>query len=165
MGEMTLERGMMPECLREDRCFPGNSKYEVRVESVKREILDLAKLIEIPWHVEFSRRYAYGESMTAICKDLNRSKKTGARILKTWNIQQLVQYYASLKEVEEGPSKSIRKDMLYEVAINNQAKDPKETIKAIAEMNKMDQENIGSGGGKAIEIHITTNITRGGIDG
>ena len=148
---------------KDDKYLPQNSSFEKRVGRIQADILHIAEGME-PWKLEFSRRYASGESRNKLCKELHKADRTLKTFLATAPAQMLVQYYKLLLDVEAGPTEGIRKNMLYEIAIDNQKLDPKEATKALAELNKMDANKNQGGGVGNITINIIDSLTKGPLD-
>lgn len=154
---------LMTQDEKDDKYLPQNASLNKRVGRVQQDILTIAEGMD-PWQIEFSRRYANGEAKTKIAKDMKKADKTINKFLETTKAQLLVQYYKLLVDVESGPSEAVRKNMLYEIAVDNQKLDPKEATKAIAELNKMDSnKNQGSGVGN-ITINIVDSLSKGALD-
>tara|TARA_R110000803_G_C11989465_1_gene321828 strand:+ start:35806 stop:36288 length:483 start_codon:yes stop_codon:yes gene_type:complete len=147
----------------DDKYLPINSSYEKRVGRIQTDILDIAEGMD-PWKLEFARRYAGGEAKTKIAKDIHRADTTVNKFLATAPAQLLVQYYKLLLDVESGPTESVRKNILYEIALDNQKLDPKESTKAIAELNKMDNDKNKGGGLGTINITISADLPKGPLD-
>lgn len=149
---------------KDDKYLPQNASLNKRVSRVQQDILYIAEGME-DWQIEFARRYANGESRSKLTKELKKADKTLKKFLETTKGQLLVQYYKLLLDVESGPSEAVRKNMLYEIAVDNQKLDPKEATKAIAELNKMDaNKNQGTGMGN-ITINIVDTLGKGALDG
>jgi len=149
---------------KDDKYLPINSSYEKRVGRIQTDILYIAESME-PWKLDFCRRYAGGEAKTKIGKDIHKADRTINTFLNTAPAQLLVQYYKLLLDVEAGPTEAQRKSILYEIAIDNQSLDPKETIKAISELNKMDSDKNQGGGLGTINITISSDLPKGPLDG
>lgn len=161
---MTNSVELITQDPKDDKYLPQNSSYEKRVGRVQQDILTLAEDMQ-EWQVEFARRYANGESKTKLCKELKRCDKTIKKFLGTAKAQILIQYFKLLLDVESGPTEAVRKNMLYEIALDNQKEDPKEATKALAELNKMDaNKNTGVVGGN-ITINIVDTLGKGALDG
>lgn len=148
----------------DDKYLPQNASLNKRVSRVQQDILTIAEGMET-WKLEFARRYASGDSQNKIAKDMKKSPKTLKNFLQTAPAQMLVQYYKLLLDVESGPSEAVRKNMLYEIAVDNQESDPKEATKAIAELNKMDSDKGQGGGLGNITINIVDSLSKGTLDG
>ena len=147
----------------DDKYLPQNSSLEKRVGRIQNDILYIAEGMD-PWQIEFCRRYANGEAKTKLAKELKKADKTINKFLETTKAQLLVQYYKLLTDVESGPSEAVRKNMLYEIAVDNQKLDPKESIKAIGELNKMDSNKNQGGGMGNITINIADTLSKGALD-
>lgn len=149
---------------KDDKYLPHNSSYEKRVGRIQIDILTIAEGME-PWKLDFARRYAGGEAKTKIAKDMQKAGRTINTFLSSAPAQLLVQYYKLLLDVEAGPSEAQRKNILYEIAIDNQKLDPKEATKAISELNKMDSDKNQGRGLGTINITISSDLPKGPLDG
>ncbi len=147
----------------DDKYLPQNASINKRVSRVKDDIVHIAEGMD-PWMVEFARRYGGGEPKTRVARDLKKADKTIKKFLDSAKGQLLVQYFKLLLDVESGPSEAVRKNMLYEIAVDNQKEDPKEATKAIAELNKMDASKQTNDTGGGINIIIVDSLQRGALD-
>lgn len=160
---MTNSVTLITQDEKDDKYLPQNASLNKRVGRIQADILHIAEGME-PWKLEFCRRYANKEAKTKIAKDMKKADRTINKFLETAPAQMLVQYYALLIDVESGPSEAVRKNLLYEIAVDNQKLDPKESTKAIAELNKMDGDKGKGNGGGNITINIVDTLSRGSLD-
>lgn len=164
MNELIEVGSLAPPSIQNDHYHPGNSDYEQTINGVKKDIYELGQSME-PWKCEFARRYAGGESISAIAKSMKKAPETLSKAKnKDGPTIRLLSYWKALKTIESGPSKEIRRDFLWRMAIDNRNTKPKQAIDAISEINKMEDEQKGGIGG-AIQIIINTNdLPKGPLD-
>lgn len=160
---MTLGDRLPPSLEHEDT-FYGHSDYESLVKSVKRDIFELGSNMD-GWKAQACRKYAEGDSINRISKDIGKSFNTIKKAFEfDPDCRNLVHYWKCLKDLEDGPSKSARKYELWGIAMRNRESNPRDAKGAIAELNRMDEEQSALGGGK-IEIVIdTSKLPRGDLD-
>jgi hypothetical protein len=79
-------------------------------------------------------------------------------------LEQLIHYFVHLAIVQDGPNRLLRRNMLWRIAVDNEKTDPKESIKALAEMNRMEQ-GLRQTGGFTVVINGVDLSKRGAIDG
>lgn len=154
----------VPSALADDRYYVGNSECARKEMDIKAEIYELAKDMDA-LEVEFCRRFAVGETIKSLAKSLKKDGKYLSKLTDQAQIVRLVGYFRHLNIYMEGPNQLVRRNMLYRIAVDNEKIDPKETIKAISELNKMDQSARGVGSG---DINIVINnetMPRGALDG
>jgi hypothetical protein len=159
-----ISPNQVPEALTNDRYYVGNAECARKETEIKEEIYAIAKDMD-PLEVEFSRRYAGGETVNALQKTLKKTRRDLNQFLETARVVRLIGYFQHLNLYMEGPNQIIRRNMLYRIAVDNEKLDPKETIKAISELNKMDQSARGT---SSSDINIVINnetMPRGNLDG
>ncbi len=155
--------GDLPEPLANDDYYVLNDHFLQKEIEVRNLIAEKAKEL-VPWEAEFARRYANGETINALYKAFNKTQKTLKKVTERMDFMELVHSWQHLKILQDGPNENVRKQMLWRIAVDNQKCDPKEAIKAIAEMNRMADSKRGIGGNK-IEIVINNELMpRGALD-
>ena len=136
----------------DDKYYPDNEYSKQQEFALKEQILTLTKTVE-PWEAETARRFAYGETANAITKVTKKQHKLVIACLNMQAVQDLIALWQAVIVYQQGPNEMQRKNMLWRIAIDNEKLDPKETIKAIAEMNRMEDSKRGVGHNR-IEIII-----------
>lgn len=154
-------REMIPEAIRADDYYAANDQSVQQEYRIKEEIAALAQDME-PWQVQVARLYARGESQNSIAKHLKKAQESISKALKTLPVQQLTHYYVHLQIYQDGPNEALRKKMLWRIAVDNEKADPKESIKALAELNRMVQNNRSSGGFNIVINGV--NLAKGPLD-
>jgi hypothetical protein len=156
-------REMMPETLRASDYYVGNDQSVQEEFALKQEIAEFAKGFE-PWEVEIAKRSARGESQHAVGKAIGKRHSTVVEALRKPALEQLIHYFVHLAIVQDGPNRLLRRNMLWRIAVDNEKTDPKESIKALAEMNRMEQ-GLRQTGGFTVVINGVDLSKRGAIDG
>ena len=136
---------MIPETIRVDDYYSANDHYVQQEWALKKEIADYASEFD-PCKVEVARRNAQGEGPTLIAKNIGKSKNTVLNYLKDPALQKLIHFFVHLRIYQDGPNELLRRNMLWRIAVDNEKSDPKESTKAIAELNRMAQGHRGGGG-------------------
>lgn len=119
-----------------DRSHPANDDYMKAVEHVQRGIMHAnsqlrTKQVKILKSIFAGNNYTQTAKMhqtTAVTVSRLVSSPTGQRLLN------LLQYHLQLIE---GPNEAQRRSMLWRIALKEEAIDPKTSIKALGELNKM----------------------------
>lgn len=158
-----MSRELMPVALQNDDYYVGNDEYVVREMQVREEIIALAESME-PWEGKLAKLYASGKSLREIGKTLKKRPSDLAKAVKQLSILRLVHYWQALEVLRDGPNEILRKHMLWRIAKDNEKPDPKEAIKAVAELNKMAAPKGGGSGTFNIIINNAV-LPRGPLDG
>lgn len=131
-----------PTVVVNDPYYPDNEYSKVKEFELKAQILTLTQMLE-PWEAEAARRTAYGETMAAISKVTKKQHKLVNACLNMQSVQDLIALWQAVIVYQQGPNELQRKNMLWRIAVDNEDKDPKGCIKAIAEMNRMEDNKRG----------------------
>tara|TARA_R110000737_G_C14484633_1_gene469153 strand:+ start:72 stop:632 length:561 start_codon:yes stop_codon:yes gene_type:complete len=119
-----------------DRHHPQNDQYVRGVEHVQNQIVHQSSKLR-PKQVQILKTLFLGlnyvktaarHNTTAITVSRLAKSEDGARLLK------LLQYHLTLLE---GPNLAQRRNMLWRIGQENELVDPKVTISAVSELNKM----------------------------
>lgn len=159
-----INRDLMPECLRQDQYYVLNDQFVAKELEIKNEINRLNEIVA-PWEANFAKLYAEGKSILALSKELEKKREMLSKIAEKPIIIELVHLWQHLNVYQAGPNQLIRKQMLWRIAVDNEKTDPKECVKAIAELNRMEEAKKNAPTGK-IEIVISNSgaLPRGGLD-
>ena len=155
---------LMPDALQNDVYYVGNDRFVQQEMKVKAEILDLQQSVE-PWEARLAQLYAAGTSKREIGKQLKKTGRMMANALDTLPVQTLVHHWQHLAVLRDGPNEIVRKQMLWRIAVDNEKADPKETTKALAELNRMAAPK-GGAPGQTLNIIISNQVLKKGpLDG
>lgn len=156
-------RDMMPDSLRANDYYAANDHFVQQEYKLKQEIAEYARALE-PWEVELARLTAQGLGPTRIAKQIGKRRAILEERVKHPTIEQLVHYFLHLRIYQDGPNELLRRNMLWRIAVDNEKEDPKEAIKAVAELNRMAQDKRGGGGGFTVVIN-GVDLNKGPLDG
>jgi len=139
-----------------DEYHPANQPFYQHQKHIQRAIV--AQSVKCrPKHIEAAKLHVRGMPNKEIAEQLGYAQNTVVTIFARKNIQELIELLHFYDLHLEGPSIEHRKRMLNEIAVDNQAEDPKTSIAAVREMNSMD----GVGRDKVdTKVNITINNTQ-----
>lgn len=155
---------LTPRDLVNDAYYIGNDHFIKQQIAVNQEIQEHIQEME-PLESKVAKLYSQGKAIGQIAKEVGKRRQAIDEIVKTMPVKHLVHLYQCLELHRDGPNEIVRKQMLWRIAVNNQEIDPKESIKALAELNKMAAPKGGTAGG-AVQIIINNAVMpRGALDG
>lgn len=147
-----------------DKHHPDNHEFFRQQRSLQRLIVHTSSKMKSR-HIEVAKRLLKGERNTDIEEQMGLPPGSVSRMKGRKDVNELIGLLRHLQALHEGPSVELRKRMLYEIAVDNQQLEPKVSIAAVQEMNRMD----GVGKEKTdTSINITINnqqLPRGALDG
>lgn len=151
-----------PEILLDDY-HPSNQQYFQNLRSLE-QCLVAASQDAGPRYTQVAKLKMRGTPNTEIAAELNLAAPTITNILKHKKTKKISALMYYLQNLREGPNLDQRKRTLWEICVDNKELDPKTSIAALQEMNRMD----GVGKDKLdtkIEVTINTNLLpRGDLD-
>lgn len=119
-----------------DDSHPANDAYLKEVAMLKRRLVAHAQTMW-PQHVEMVKRRHRGHSPATIAEDLTCKPETVRRVERTAKGQRLMALLCALSQAIEGPMELHRKSFLWRIAERNELVNPRVSIAAIAEINRM----------------------------
>ena len=158
---------VLDEDIELDYYHPGNHQFMQDLESIKRAVVAHASQMK-PWHVQAVRRRMAGASNIMIAEEFEKTPGAVSVALNSPDAKYLRKLLQHHDTALTGPNIALKKRMLYEMALDNQDRDPKVTISAIQELNKMDghyhkDDDLNTGSNTII---INNNLfPRGKLDG
>jgi hypothetical protein len=155
-------REMMPQSLEHNIYYAGNDPSVQAEFRLKQEIIEHVKDMQ-PWQIELARRLSTGEPKTSIYKTILKDHSVADAFLRTGPGRTLVNYYVHLRILEDGLPMKVRKAMLERIAIDNEKQNPKESIRAIAELNKIALTTQVTGGFTVVINGV--ELKKGALDG
>lgn len=120
-----------------DEYHPHNSEFFRQQQQLKFNIRHIGLGMK-PYHIQAVKLHLRGEKNVDIAAELGLTPNTVSQILARQDVRNLKAAMLQLNALNDGPSIEHRKNKLWQIAVNNEAADPKTSISAIAEMNKMD---------------------------
>lgn len=119
-----------------DRAHPENDDYMKSVEHVQRQIMHANSLLRTK-QVNILKTIFAGHNYTDTASRHNTSPQTVSKLVRSTNGQRLLNLLQYHLKLLEGPNEGLRRNMLWRIAADSEEIDPKTSIKAISELNKM----------------------------
>jgi hypothetical protein len=116
---------------------PANDKFLRSLEQIERQIVALTLKMK-PKHILFVKARHTGANNTDTAKKYRTSGQTVGKAVSSPNALRLLSLLSLYDMSMNGPSSAQRVNMLWEIAQENKELQPKTTINAISELNKMD---------------------------
>lgn len=157
-----------PECLL-DSDNPANDQYLRQIEALKRLIVAQSALLR-PTQIEIVKRRHLGKRTKDIADEVEMSPVSVSRNLKDPKAQRLLALLSHLSLMMDGPREAQRINLLSRIANRNELIDPRVSIAAISEINKMNHQgkvlaNGGGGASNVVQIIINNEtFPRGALD-
>lgn len=158
----------LPPELLLDPEHPDNDRYFDALAHIKRAVMDAQQRLR-PLQRHAVMLHRQGLKNTEIAKKLDLNDNTIGKYINSPEAQRLMRVMDHHQHQLDGPNFEHRKAILYRIALEQEKKQPKTTITAIQEINKMSgvyQDGPGSGGVHN-EINIQINgelLPRGPLD-
>ena len=134
-----LNHELLPPEVLMDASHPANDEYLRTLQHHQRMIVALSQKMT-PKHVIMIKRRHSGEPVHEIAQALKVNKNTVSKICNSEIGQQLAAMLRFYQLGIEGPNVAQRKNMLWRIAIDNERDEPRVSIAATAELNRMDNE-------------------------
>jgi len=151
----------LPAELLLDPAHPANDVYLRGIQRTKDLIVNLS-LKMYAHHVAVVKMRHKGATHAAIAEAMGLSDGTVSRVVNSEKGRKLRALLAHLALSIDGPAEAQRRAMLTRIAQKNEDTDPRVTISAVAEVNKMAQQAViietASGGGTSINITINNDL-------
>ena len=119
-----------------DRNHPANDQYMLSIEHTQRQIMHQQGLLRTK-QVQILKTIFTGENYTNTAQIHNTAPTTVSRLVKSPNGQRLLNLLNYHLKLIEGPNEALRRNVLWRIALAEEKIDPKTTIKALSELNKM----------------------------
>lgn len=154
-----------PPALADDPYYVANSEYQKTLNEVEDQILAYCADIE-PVIVQIARLKFSGTSNGEIARTLKRRKKFVTDTVASVQCKTLVGYLQHRQLAEDGISQIHIKDKLWRLAVDLEKVDPQNSIKALAELNKMLMPSNNPTSNQPVQIVINNQmLPRGALDG
>lgn len=146
-----------------DPYHPNNTSYYQQHNMLKRLIVAQSSKMKA-LYVKVAKGVMKAIKNKDIALELNLEPTTISNIKHRDDVKELINLLYHLQALHEGPSIESRKRLLFEITIDNKEAEPKTSIAAIQEMNRMDgvgREKLDT----AINITINNDtLPRGALD-
>ena len=119
-----------------DRNHPANDQFMLAVEHVQRQIMHANSQLRTK-QVKILKTIFAGQNYTQTAKVHQTTPITVSRLVRSPNGQRLLNLLQYHLKLIEGPNEAQRRSMLWRIALKEELIDPKTTIKALTELNKM----------------------------
>lgn len=146
-----------------DKYAVHNDPYVVKEGILKQEIVAQAADMEI-WKVNFCKFIFAGKNYKEAAKIVKKRHMETLELMGTGEYKALMHRMNTLKVHQGGPTKDMRRNMLWRIAVDNQEDDPKESTKALSEIGKLDDPKEGGSGGGfgTINVIISSDVLKKG---
>ncbi len=164
---LTYDPETLPPNMQGNSNHPAADKYIQHLREVQKAIVAQSLSMDKKLVVA-TKLHHRGQSFTDMAQEVGRTAQWVAKHIKTPPAQRLTALLAYYAEALDGPVEAQRRAMLWRIAVNNEEMQPKVSISALGEFNKMD--NIGKEAAMSLttgDIHIVINnqLPRTTLDG
>ena len=128
---------MLSADLELDPYHPSNQPYVKTEQAIKRVVVDQSVRMN-PRHVKIAKMHLRGNTRQEMIDETGLVSGTVSQILSRPDVIELLRTLIHLDQHHEGINLRIRKSMLNEIAIDNKIDDPRLTVTAIQELNRID---------------------------
>ena len=146
-----------------DPYHPNNTTFYQQQNTFKRLIVAQSTKMQAN-HVKVAKGVMRAVKNKDLALELKLAEGTVSSIKNRDDVKELINLLYHLQALHEGPSIESRKRLLFEITIDNKESEPKTSIAAIQEMNRMDgvgREKLDT----AINITINNDtLPRGALD-
>jgi hypothetical protein len=132
----TPAKYQLPEEVENDPYHPQNTSFEAGQRRIIRAIEHHTTKLQ-PKQVEIAKQAHIGKKIKDIALAVNQAPQTVSITLKKPKVRYLLNLLERLKYHRDGASDIHRRQMLWEMAVDNQHDDPRTAIAALQELNKM----------------------------
>lgn len=144
----------------ENPYHPHNDAYHKEIKHLQNIIMVTQREMR-PQHVAVAKMHFAGRANVDIAKELDYTPNTISNILHREDVQKLLTLLNYVDAAMSGPTSAHRRAVLTRIMVDNENKNPKIALQAIAEMNKMDmnQHAIDTGdlGHQPTQVIINQN--------
>ena len=119
-----------------DPYHPANDSYIQKLQATQRSILAHTRHMR-PRHVNAIKRIHAGEPHVSIAKSLNIQPATVSNIKRSPAGRRLLALLSHYAHAVDGPNQAQRRNLLWRIAVDNEATKPQTAIQAVSEINRM----------------------------
>jgi DNA-binding CsgD family transcriptional regulator len=131
-----------PDCLL-DGFHPAADEYMRATKRIQRLIVSASAKLK-PKQVEAVKQHHSGDTHVRIAERLGVTPNTISKYIKAPTAQHLLNLLRAYQSAIDGPNKAQRINMLWRIASRNEIDSPSTAIKALAEINRMDESLIAA---------------------
>lgn len=152
----------MPAHLQLDQYHPSNQGFYKTKRGIEQAIVAQTGKMSYK-HVIVAKLKLRGKTNKEIREETGYKQNTVSTILARPDVKELLYQLRFMDTHLEGPELALRKHVLWEIAVDAKEEDPRITISAIQELNKI--ENVYNNSDSSINITINANqLPRGPLD-
>jgi hypothetical protein len=126
----------LPTDVELDKYHPSNQPFIKTEQAIKRVIVDQSVNMK-PKHVQVTKMHLRGVSNTEIAQELDYALGTVSQILARNDVSDLLRSLTHLDGHLDGPSLALRKHMIWKMALDNEEDDPRISLAAHQELNRV----------------------------
>ena len=163
MNLATYSEELLPPELLLDSNHPANDQYIRDISNLKRMIVSHSQSMH-PKAVQMCKLAHVGLSHVEIAEKLNRTNGTVGKHVNSDKGQRLLALLSHLKMGIAGPNEAQRINMLWRISRENEEAQPKTSIAAIAEINRMTITDVSIAPTQTTIIVNQTMFPKGELD-
>ena len=120
-----------------DPYHPSNQPFTKTEQAIKRVIVDQSVRMR-PTHVKIAKMHLRGNTRQEMVDETGLKSGSVSAVLARSDVNELLRTLTHLDGHHEGINLRIRKQMLTEIAIDNKLDDPRLTVTALQELNRIE---------------------------
>jgi len=136
---MPIDIAEVPE-VEDNPYHPMNDRYYKDMRHAENRVMAAQRQMK-PKHVQIVKMHFAGWTNVKIAERVGNTDITVGRVIRTQAAQNLLHLLTYIQSSAEGPNAAHRKAILYRIITDNEERQPKVAITAIAEINKMDMND------------------------
>ena len=155
-----IQEPQMPAHLALDPYHPNNQEFYKTKRGIEQVIVAQTMKMH-PRHVQAAKLKLRGKTNDEIAAEVGVKPSTVSAIMARPDVKELYYQLRFMDVHLEGPELALRKHVLWEIAVDAKEEDPRITISAIQELNKI--ENVYNNSDSGINITINQNLLPKGV--
>jgi hypothetical protein len=164
---LTYDPSTLPSNMQGNDNHPAADQYIQHLRDTQKAIVAQSLAMKNKKLVTAVKLHHRGSSYADIGREVGHTPIWVSKHIKTAPAQRLVALLAYYQEALDGPNEAQRRAMAWRIAVRNEDNQPKVSMTALAELNKMD--NLGKEAMAAlttgdINIVINNNLSRTSLD-
>ena len=141
-----------------DPYSPIGDKYFQRLDLIQKQLLVATHDLDKTWYVGAVKLHMGGKPTKEIAKTVGKGVERIRLVLNSEEAQRFMALTRLLSMVRDGPLEMQRKDMLWRISVDNELLQPRISIQAITEINRMEgtyESEIGKG---SLTVVVNNNV-------
>ena len=157
-----MQEPQMPAHLQLDEYHPSNQDFYKTKRGIEQVIVAQSMKMQ-PRHVRAAKLKLRGKTSSEIAAEIGVKPSTVSAIMARSDVKELLYQLTFMDTHLEGPELALRKHILWQIVVDAKEEDPRISISAIQEINKI--EGVYNSGDSAINITINNALLpRGALD-